>query len=185
MLTLIIYQTSPFVKEMILLVWKEIPGYDGRYLVSEAGEVLSLAYGKQRLLRQRRSVKGYMQVNLCRSGKMKTFRVHQLVALCFELPGNGCEINHKNENKVDNRAENLEWCNRRYNVNYGSRIERQKKAVSKPVAQVLKNGITVIAVYPSEIQAGRTLGVNSSNIAACCLGKRKTAGGFRWRWANE
>lgn len=167
------------------MVWKEIPGYNGRYLVSETGEVLSIAYGKQRLLKQRISSKGYMQVNLCRDGKIKTFRVHRLVALCFEIPGNGSEINHKNENKVDNRAENLEWCDRRYNVCYGSRIERQRKAVSKPVAQMLKNGIAVIAVYPSEIQAGRKLGVSSSSIAACCLGKRKTAGGFRWRWADE
>ena len=170
---------------MILLVWREIPGYAGRYLVSETGEVFSLAYGKRRLLKQRRSSKGYMQVNLSCDGKMKTFRVHRLVALCFELPGNGCEINHKNENKVDNRAENLEWCDRRYNVRYGSRIERQKKAVSKPVAQMLKNGMAVIAVYPSEIQAGRALGLSSSSIAACCLGKRKTAGGFQWRWAGE
>lgn len=166
------------------MTWREIPGYDGMYLVSNTGEILSRKNGRYRILKQRISSKGYPQVNLCKYGKMNTFRVHRLVAMCFIIPGNGCEINHKNEVKTDNRVENLEWCTRRYNVLYGSRTERQKRVVSKPVVQISMTGL-ILAQYPSEIQAGREVGLNSSNIAACCLGKRKTAGGFRWRWVNE
>lgn len=166
------------------MIWREIPGYNGRYLVSDTGEVLSRKNGHSRILKQRISSKGYSRVNLCKDGKMKTFRVHQLVAMCFVIPGNGCEINHKNEVKTDNRLENLEWCTRRYNVRYGSRTERQKLMVSKPVIQISMTGL-IIAQYPSESQAGREVGLNSSNIAACCSGKRMTAGGFRWRLVNE
>lgn len=166
------------------MIWKEIPGYDGQYSVSDTGVIRSYAYGKSRFLKQRFSTKGYPQVNLSLSGKMKTYRVHRLVAMCFDIPGNGYEINHKNENKADNRVENLEWCDRRYNVRYGTRTKRQKETVSKPVIQLAQDGM-VITVYPSEIQAGRVLGISSSSISACCSGKRKTAGGFRWRWADE
>jgi hypothetical protein len=94
------------------------------------------------------------------------------------------EVNHINENKLDNRAENLEWCDRAYNVNFGGRTEQQKAKVSKSVVQLSTND-EVIAVFPSGIQAAREFQISSSAITACCRGNRKTAGGFKWKYEKE
>ena len=106
-------------------VWKTINGFDG-YYISNMGRVKSTKWGKELLLKQTASEKGYMQVRISR----KTLRVHRLVAKAFiKNPCAYNEINHKDENKTNNMANNLEWCDRKYNMNYGTWKERRKAKI--------------------------------------------------------
>ena len=115
-------------------IWKTINGYEGLYEVSNLGRVRSLdrcvkySNGQTHIHRGRILVPGisktgYMQVCLCKNGKMKHPLVHRLVADAFlENPGNLPQINHKDENPSNNVVENLEWCTPDYNLHYGERL---------------------------------------------------------------
>ena len=119
--------------------WKSIPGYEGLYEVSNLGRVRSLdryvktcyeAYKlhKGKILSPAKDKNGYLKVHLCYNGKHNIIRVHRLVAQAFLLnPDNLPEVNHKDEDKTNNSVDNLEWCDRSYNISYGTRTERQKK----------------------------------------------------------
>lgn len=166
-------------------IWIPIKGYEGRYSVSNFGNIASHRGGKYRILRLRTSPKGYPRVNLAKNGELKTFCVHALVAKHFLPNPNGLtEINHKDENKLNNMVENLEWCTRSYNVNYGTRTERQRLRVSKGVIQYDNKGVA-IAEYDSLTKASGTVGISVQHIAACCKKKYPYAGGFIWRYLTE
>lgn len=80
--------------------------------------------------------KGYVKVSLWVNKKVKTIKIHRLVAKYFvPNPYNYKEVNHKDENKTNNHAENLEWCTRKYNVNYG---ERSKKKLDIQISIIIK-----------------------------------------------
>lgn len=116
--------------------WKDIKGYEGLYQVSNIGNVRSIrrcikyksgsiAIHKGRLLRQYERTGGYMYVVLSKENTQKPFRVHRLVADAFvENPKNMEIVNHIDENRKNNSATNLEWCDLKYNINYGTRTER-------------------------------------------------------------
>ena len=163
-------------------IWLPIKGYEDIYLISNFGRVKNKNTSK--VLKERYTTTGCARVNLSKSGEMATHRVHRLVGTHFiPNPDNLPEINHINEDKTDNRVENLEWCDRGYNVNFGSRIEKQKSKVSKPVRQLSKRG-EIISSYPSIIQAGRENKLSNSCISACCRGLRHTCGGYVWQYAT-
>ena len=166
-------------------LWCPINGYEGLYSISNFGRVLSHHWGKSRILKQRVSPRGYSQVNLTKNSKLTTFRVHGLVAKHFLRNPNGLtEINHKDENKSNNRADNLEWCTRSHNVNYGTRISRQRLGVIKGVVQYDRKG-DFVASYDSLTRASREVGLTVSHIAGCCKKKYPFAGGFVWKYATE
>lgn len=115
----------------------DIPGYEGLYQVSDLGNVRSYDMlvnncGKSKSLRKGRilkktNIKGYERVHLCKEGNIRQYYVHFLVLSAFipnPDPERFPEINHKNENKSDNRLCNLEWCDRTYNNNYGTHTKR-------------------------------------------------------------
>lgn len=109
--------------------WKDIDGYDGLYQVSDFGRVRSLKFGKTRIRIPRTDRCGYLQVGLCKDGKEIKFRVHRLVANAF-IPNDDESktiINHRNEVKTDNRVDNLEWCDIRYNNTYNDIHHRRKR----------------------------------------------------------
>lgn len=95
-------------------IWKDIEGYEGKYQVSNTGEVKSLNYrgsGKTKLLRQTADKDGYKCVIFCKNGKVKGYKVHRLVAIAFIPNPNSLPIiNHKDEDKTNNCVDNLEWC---------------------------------------------------------------------------
>lgn len=99
-------------------IWKDVPGFD-KYQVSNLGRVKSFKLKQVRILKQRMSSSGYMNVILCKDGKIKGFNVHSLVAIAFlnHIP---CRqklvIDHINDNKLDNNVENLQIVTTRYNV---------------------------------------------------------------------
>lgn len=160
-----------------LEIWQDIPQYEGKYQASTLGRIKSLNYhrtGKEKVLKQDDSGTGYLKVDL-----QPTKEVHSLVAKTW-LPSRGLDqtdVNHKDENKHNNRVENLEWCTKAYNNKYGTRL----KKVSKVVLQFDKQG-NFIAEYPSTAEAARQTGIYQASICACCNGKRKSAGGFVWKY---
>ena len=99
-------------------------------------------------------------------------------------------VNHKSEIKTDNRPENLEWCDRVYNVNFGTAMKRKtekqinRKDQSKPVNQYTLQG-ELIKQYPSQGEAARQTGVPKQNISQNCQNKRPSAGGFKWEYALD
>lgn len=166
-------------------IWKDIPAFEGKYQASNYGRVRSLNYlrtGKEQILKLTKNKDGYLVVTLFKNGKRKCFLVHRLVWLTFhgEIP-EGYEINHKSEVKTDNRLENLELVTRKENCNYGTRNARLTKALSKSVFQYDLEG-NLINKWSSTSEVERQLGFYQGNISLCCRGKRKTCGGYIWRY---
>lgn len=169
--------------------WRMIPGYEGLYMVSSIGRVKNCRTGK---IMKPFEYKGYLQISLTKNGIRKTYRVHRLVAMAFiPNPNNLPEVNHKDEDGSNNCVDNLEWCTRKYNNNYGTRVTRAAKKKSIKVAQYTPDfPCELIKVWSSATEASRELRkqgvkVYDSNINRCCNGQRKTAGGFGWGWWEE
>ncbi len=106
-------------------LWKDIQGYKGLYKVSNLGNIISLNYRRQNIIRNMKYVlskKGYFRVSLYKNGSDKTFTVHRLVAQAFiDNTENKPEVNHKNSIKIDNYVDNLEWNTTKENVNHSFR----------------------------------------------------------------
>lgn len=180
-------------------IWKNIKNYENLYQVSNLGNVRSkthtringkkktqLCVSKGRLLIPGKDSNGYMIVVLSKNGKTKSYRVHRLVAETFIPNVNNFRcVNHKDENKQNNCINNLEWCNHKYNNNYGTKPQRISKANSKKVIQYDKK-YNFIKLWDSITEAEKNLKKKRAgvNISACCKLKNKTAYGFIWRYAN-
>ena len=141
--------------------WLPVVGYEGRYYVSNLGRVKN-AYGK--ILRDDTRLKtGYKYVVL-RDGK-KGFHanIHRLVAMAFiPNPNNLPIINHKNENRSDNRVCNLEWCSQSYNLRVSTKIQEKFRAI------VQKNKLgEIVGKYASIHEAARAIGKPNSATAIC------------------
>lgn len=164
-------------------IWKDIPNYEGLYQVSNLGRIRSLYnYRKYNILTQNIK-RGYYQIGLRKNGVRKWHQVQRLVALAFiPNPNNLPQVNHKNENKLDNNVNNLEWCSVSYNNTYGTRIKRVKEKVSKPVYQYDLEG-NFIKKHDSLVDATKEMGLKSnSTISLCCSGKYETAAGYKWKY---
>ena len=166
------------------MTWKQIKGYED-YEVSDTGLVRSLKRGKKRILRPGKKGDGYLAVGLRKDGKRKNIYVHRLVAEAFIPNPLGLEtVNHRDENKLNNRVENLEWMSLADNNRYGTHDLRSALAKEKPVSQLDRQG-NVVRQFPSLKEAGRRTGISQSRICQVCQGRRryKTAGGYFWRYA--
>ena len=150
---------------------------NGDYAVTIDGDVISIKSNKS--LRSHDNGHGYKTVCLCIDGKPKTYYVHRLVASAFvENPNDYPEVNHIDEDRGNNRAENLEWCTSKYNKNYGRRAERFGRRRGRPVV-CLETG----QVFYSSGDAGRNMGIRREDIHACCTGYRNTHSAGRYHWA--
>lgn len=171
-------------------IWKEIDGFPD-YEISNLGRVCSFKWKYPKILKPYKNRYGYLTITLCHDGKMVTKKVHRLVAEAFvPNPENKPEVNHIDEDKENNVAENLEWVTRRENVNHGTGIKRSaeallnRKDLSKPVVQYTSDGV-FMDLYSSLAEAERITGINKSHICQVCRGKRKTAGGYLWLYDGE
>lgn len=156
--------------------------YEELYKVSNFGRILSLNYnktGKPELMTPRKRKDGYLQVKLSKNGEKKTCCVHRLIAQTFiPNPNNLPQVNHIDQDKTNNRVENLEWKSPKDNCNHGTRNERIAKARSKRVLQLSLSG-DLIKEWESTAECGRN-GFDQSCVCLCCNGKRKTYKGFLW-----
>lgn len=163
--------------------WKDIKGYEGLYMISSYGRIKSLGNDKNRkekILKPYPNDKGYLHTMLSKDGKTKNISIHRLVAETFiPNPDNLPQVNHKDEDKTNCVVSNLEWCSAEYNCNYGTR----NQSISKPIVQYTKEG-QFVAEYHSMLEAERQNGVNQGNISRCCRGIYKSAGGYKWKYAD-
>lgn len=173
-------------------VWKDVPGYEGLYQVSNLGRVKSLerwrknGSGKQkipeRIMSQNAINRGYLMVQLSKNGVYKNVLVHRIVAEAFVQNLNGLDtVNHINGNKTDNRSTNLEWVTRGDNLRhaFGTGLNGADHRKLIRVAQYDKD-MNLIKIYPSMNEAARQTGVNEGNINRGVYNGWKF-GGFIWK----
>lgn len=195
-------------------IWKDIVGFEGLYQVSNSGRVRSLervTYGKRRPAMIRKPsinrVTGYCYINLCKDRVSRNYLLHRIVATAFVPNPHGYEtVNHKNENKQDNRAENLEWMTLADNLRYGTHTERATR--NKPpmigeshpnfgkrgsaalthkgrVVGTSKKDPSITVEFDTAATAARSLGISTGQLCDAINGKAKSCGGYTWRRINE
>lgn len=166
-------------------IWKDIPGYEHLYKISNMGRIKSLYNYKRNgtNILVPKLKKGYYQIGLRKDKKRKWFHIHRLVAITFlSNPNNYKYVNHKDENKLNNCVNNLEWCSMSYNNTYGTRIERVISKTGKKVYQYDLNN-NFIKSYNNLKEAATENNIKSrGNITSCCNGKYKQAGGYIWKF---
>lgn len=157
-------------------IWKPIKDYEDLYMINITGKIKSLNHNKSRILKQHLFKSGYLYVCLSKHSKCKWHMVHRLVAQTFIPNPDGLpEVNHKDENKTNNDISNLEWCNSRYNANYGTRNKRK----SKPI-QCIETGIIYWGVREMERQTG----IPHNNIAKA-IRNGTISGGYHWKYIEK
>lgn len=181
-------------------VWKPVEGYEEFYQVSNMGRVRSIdrivakgwrPYLKHgRVLAPQARQHGYLSVWLYTGDAKKQVSVHRLVAEAFcERKEGQDEVNHLNENKQDNRAENLAWCTRSENCSYGEKLAESRKKWrnradrSKAVRQYTLSG-EFVKEYPSLHEVRRQTGFGEGNICHAINGKYTHAYGYVWKYAS-
>lgn len=179
-------------------IWRDVPGYSGKYQVSNTGEIRNNNTGKER--KQYLNGNGYCIVGFYNKEKGYTvhFRVHRLVAEAFiPNPENKRTVNHKDGNKRNNCVDNLEWATHKENINHAHKTglivisEKQRKIASENIKKnrlhaknekkcFLMDLLGHKMEFPSIRAAACYVEGVSSAITLCCQGKRKTYKGFRW-----
>lgn len=161
-------------------IWKSVNGYEGLYEISNLGKVKSL---KRNKILKANIISEYKHVTLYKNGNAKIFKIHRLVAENYIDNPNKLEcVNHKDENKINNNVNNLEWCTKKYNCNYGKRNEKMSKKKSKyKIVQKNKEGL-IIKIWQNIWDLEHSTTYNKQNIRLCCQNKHKTAYGYKWEY---
>lgn len=186
-------------------VFKPVIGFEGQYLVSNKGSVYSLH--RNRLMIPKKGKTGYLRITLCDNGRKRNTSVHRIVAEAFiDNPENKPTVNHKNEDKHDNRVENLEWATNAEQNTHGTRIARaimhtdwkkrsgkidyvaiaRKHDYSKQTmcnriqTEAYKNG-ELVGIFKSQQEAANFTGTGKAHVSQCISGTRKTSNGYSFK----
>lgn len=169
-------------------IWRDIKDYEGMYQVSNLGRVKCLdridSAGRKRYGRILKlwNSRGYLQVGLSINSKGKKFSVHRLVAQAFiKNPNNKLEVNHKDEDKTNNRVDNLEWVTSKENSNWGTGIERSAKNRSKRIKVIYRDN--TYEYWDSAAEFARDFRIDQRRINNVLRGRRKTAAGMKFEYA--
>ena len=165
--------------------WREIEGFP-RYQVSNYGRVKSFTNPhKPKILRPHRLKSGYLMVHLATgsewgSCQTECVRIHKLVADAFiPNPENKCHIRHINQNRADNRVENLKWVTREESANDPitkanrmAAVPQRVEKLSKPVL-VYDEDLNLLSAFTSTAETARKLNLQQGNIVNVCSGSLK------------
>lgn len=180
-------------------IWKDIKNYEGFYQVSNLGRVRVLDRIVNSAIKNNPKVKRkgkilkpalkreYYQVMLMLNGQRKYVSVHRLVAQAFiPNPNNLPQVNHKDENKLNNCADNLEWCSSKYNCNYGTRNSKIYNSTSFKKVKInafdLNNNL--VQTFSSLTEASRYCGCDVSKMCKCCKSEKEYKN-YIWRYAEK
>lgn len=174
-----------FMKE----IWKDIPGYEGHYQVSNLGRVKSNTHSNHKKTKILKNIprNGYLSVILCNEKSKKNVFVHRLVAQCFvPNPENKPIVNHIDGNKSNSCADNLEWCTHKENTQHAiiNGLMFNGKRYSKVIYQFDQNGI-IVNTWDSVKSASENLDISQRGIYNCMLGYIKTYKGYIWSKHND
>lgn len=169
--------------------YKNIPGYNWLYQASNYGNIRSLHFDKERILKP--ANKRYSYVALCKNWKLKSYKVHRLIMLTF-VGASELQVNHKNWDKYDNRLINLEYVTQKENIRHKFEVLGQKWSVtwhfgklhhnSKKVYQ-LNLSWKLIKTWYCTMDIKRELWYNQWNINSCCKWRKQTAHGYKWTYS--
>ena len=173
-------------------IWKDVQGFEGVFQVSNWGNVKRISCKDSptvKLLKKGINYCGYECVNLRNGKTRKSFLVHRLVAKAFiDNPNKLEEVNHKDENKLNNHVNNLEWCNHLENMRYSYSLhpEWKEKGKTKYTQSVVKKDMfgNVIEVYKNSKEASIKNNISKNSIVRCCTKNIKTTHGYIWEFAN-
>lgn len=185
-------------------VWKDIPQFEGLYQVSNMGRIRSLPHITKcgnytrttggRILKQNPDLRGgYFLVYLSKYGKVKCFKVHRLVAICFcDGYTKRAVVNHKDGNRGNNVYSNLEWCSQKQNIHHSINTlgntpgcgTGKNHPFSLSIIQ-LNTDNSFVRKFDSIRDVERILGYDSSSICKVLKGKRAQAYGYKWKYENE
>ena len=163
--------------------WRPVKGYEGLYEISNFGRVNSLPkYNRKKsiIMKQTKNPRdGRLSVILCKDPHTRErITVHRLVAKAFlENPNGYSEINHKDEDPSNNNVKNLEWCTRKYNMNYGTLPARINGKNKKPVCGRMGEKIITFG----SVREAKKVGFDSSGIIRSIRSGKKYKG-FQWRY---
>ena len=166
--------------------WKDIKGYEGKYQVSNYGRVKSLYTNKLKNTAIKNT--GYECVDLYINGKRENKTIHRLVAMAFITNPNSYKvINHIDGNKVNNNANNLEWCTQSYNIKHSYdnnlHIPTIEKAINSRKRKILCHQNN--KKYNSIIEAAKDLNLNTGKVCEVCKGTRNHTKGYTFEYIKE
>ena len=159
--------------------WKDIPNFNGLYQVSNNGNIKRAK--DEYIFKKNKNSRGYRIITLTKDKKEYSLSVHRLVAEAFiPNPNNLPQINHKDGNKLNNKIENLEWCTQSENMKHAYKNKLEIKSGKKVVQFDLD--MKIIKIWDKIIEAEKEYKIAHGKITMVCKNKRKTAGGYIWRY---
>lgn len=174
-------------------IWKDIKDYEGLYQVSNLGNIKRVQrkrYDRNQLLEEKiikvifPKNKWYPYFSLCKNGVAKNHYLHRVLAIAFiPNPNNYPCINHIDGNKQNNNLNNLEWCSFSHNNKEAHKL-KLNRGTAKTTLQFDKQG-NFIKEWFSTRQAEKQLNIANGNVSACCIGNKKSAGGYIWKYKEE